>query len=112
MFDEPVDFHEMLKARKDSAAETIHEISIDDVRALVDKLFPDVSHPWHEICNKFIDEHKAERILQGETSDGVGFIYCPNVNRGIWYEFVGKARGVGIISERSLAALKEITSAV
>ena len=110
MFDEPIDFSATLKARRESASETVHEISADDLRALADKLFPDTSHPWFETIHKFVEEHKTERLLQGETSDGYGFVYCPNVNRGLWYQFQDKVRGVGRLSEHSLATLKEITA--
>ena len=57
---------------------------------------------------KFIDEHRSERALQGETSDGISFIYYPESNRGIWYQYQDRTVGVGILGEPALQVLSEI----
>ena len=79
-----------------------------ELRALITKLFPDETHPWKESFTSFIDEHLGETALQGETSDGISFVYYPTSNRGIWYQYQNSLRGVGLLGETSLRVLSEI----
>lgn len=108
MNSEPINFAELLTQRKASAEKTLHEISEVELRALIAKLFPDATHPWKESFTSFIDEHLSETALQGETSDGISFVYYPTSNRGIWYQYQNRLRGVGLLGETSLRVLSEI----
>lgn len=108
MNSEPINFAELLTQRKASAEKTLHEISEVELRALIAKLFPDATHPWKESFTRFIDEHLSETALQGETSDGISFVYYPTSNRGIWYQYQNRLRGVGLLGETSLRVLSEI----
>ena len=108
MNSEPSNFAELLAQRKASAQETLREISNEELRALIAKLFPDGTHPWAESFASFINEHQKERALQGETSDGISFVYYPETNLGIWYQYQNGLRGVGLLSERNLRMLSEI----
>jgi len=111
MFDlptEPINFSDILEKRKESARNTIHEASVDEIRTLVTELYPDGNHPFVEIFSKFIEEHRSERIFRGQTSDGIGFVYYPKSNTGIWYQYVGKVPGVGRLGPNGLKALAEI----
>lgn len=98
----------LLTERRESAAETLRPISQEDLKALAAKLFPDESHPWGPVFQKFITDHPLEEALQGEVEDGIAFIYYPITRRGIWYQFSGGVKGVGPLAERSLQALSEI----
>lgn len=108
MNSEPINFAELLTQRKASAEKTLHEISEVELRALIAKLFPDATHPWKESFTSFIDEHLSETALQGETSDGISFVYYPTSNRGILYQYQNRLRGVGLLGETSLRVLSEI----
>ena len=55
-----------------------------------------------------INEHQKERALQGETSDGISFVYYPETNLGVWNQYQNGLRGVGLLSERNLGMLSEI----
>ena len=108
--DEPSNFAERLIQRKESARQTLHEASSEELRSLVRELFPDGAHPWAAPFSQFIEEHRSERAVRGKTSDGINFVYYQNVNRGIWYEYTGKAFAVGLLGQTSLRLLCEITS--
>jgi hypothetical protein len=108
MNSEPTNFAELLAQRRASAQETLREVSNEELRALIAKLFPDGTHPWSESFTNFIDEHQSERALQGETSDGISFVYYQKTNRGIWYQYQNSLRGVGLLGETSLRVLSEI----
>jgi hypothetical protein len=107
---EPSGLAEKLKQRKESARQTLRQTSCEELRALVQELFPDGSHPWAEPMSQFIEEHQAETAIRGETSDGIAFVYYPRSNRGIWYECSGKELGVGMLGPTDLKLLAEIVS--
>ena len=108
MNSEPINFAELLAQRRASAEETLHEISKEELSALIPKLFPDGTHPWAESFANFIAEHGSESALQGETSDGITFVYYPKSNRGIWYQYKNRLVGVGLLGQTSLRVLSEI----
>jgi hypothetical protein len=105
---EPTNFSDVLANRKESARNTLRAASADEIRALVTELYPDGTHPFVEIFSKFIDEHRSEPIFRGETSDGIGFVYYPQSNNGIWYRYTGKLASVGRLGPNGLKALSEI----
>jgi hypothetical protein len=112
MFSEPPSFSETLVRRKESARHTLRSASPKELHALIGELFPDVpdgTHPFAEAFSKFIDEHRSESAIRGETSDGIAFVYYPRSNRGMWYKYAGSmVQGVGLLGENSLKALSEI----
>jgi len=111
MFDlptEPTSFADTLAQRKESARKTIHETSAAEVHTLVTELYPDGTHPLAEIFFKFIEEHRSERVFRGEASGGIGFVYYPKSNNGIWYKYEGKLASVGRLGPHALKALAEI----
>ncbi|MFY9983387.1 MAG: hypothetical protein WAM44_02840 [Chthoniobacterales bacterium] len=105
---EPTNFADVLARRKQSARNTLRETSADEIRKLVTELYPDGTHPLVEVFSKFIDEHRSERIFRGETSDGIGFVYYPKSNNGIWYRYTGNLASVGRLGPNGLKALSEI----
>lgn len=105
---EPSGFKEKLTKRKESARQTLREASCEELRALVLELFPDGTHPWAVPFSQFIEEHRTEPAVRGETSDGFAFVYYPRSKRGIWYEHTGKDLGVGLLGQTALKVLSEI----
>ena len=109
---DPLSFADRLSQRKESARRTLREASAEELRALDAELFPDKTHPFAESFSRFIEEHRSERAVRGETSDGIAFVYYPGPNRGVWYQYKGKGDlvGVGLLGATSLKALSEITA--
>jgi hypothetical protein len=107
---EPSTFAETLARRKESARRTIRDVSIGELRALVLELFPDGAHPFIQPMSQFIEEHRTERALRGETSDGISFIYYPQSAKGIWYQYAGNLPSVGLLGPTSLKTLAEIVA--
>jgi hypothetical protein len=104
------DFAEKIAERKKAARQTIRPTSNEELLALGRELFPDGSHPWAETFSQFVEEHKAEPALRGETFEGIAFVYYPRSNRGIWYQRIGEATSVGLLDETDLKMLSEIVS--
>ena len=109
MFSEPPSFSETLAQRKESARHTLRSASPQELHALITELFPDQTHPFAKAFSNFVDEHRSESAIRGETSDGIAFVYYPRSNRGMWYKYAGSmVQGVGLLGENSLKALSEI----
>jgi len=107
MISEP-DFATILAERRAAAEKTLHPISLEELRALATKLFPDEQHPWAAVFAKFIEEHPLEEALQGEVPEGVAFVYYPVTHRGLWYKCEEGVKGIGPLSENSLKVLSQI----
>jgi hypothetical protein len=110
MTTEPLNFADTLGQRKEAARRTLRQASIEDLRALAVELFAERAHPFAEPFSQFIEEHRSETAVRGESSDGISFVYYPRANRGIWYTFTGKRLSVGLLGKNSLKALSEISS--
>ena len=109
MFSEPPSFSETLAQRKEAARNTLRRASSPELHALITEFFPDGTGPFAEAFTNFIDEHRSETAVQGEASDGVGFVYYPRADRGMWYKYDrGTLLGVGVIGENSRKALSEL----
>jgi hypothetical protein len=106
----PSDFAEKLTQRKEAARQTLRPTSNEELHALGQQLFPDGTHPWAATFSQFVEEHKAEPALRGETFEGIGFVYYPRSNRGIWYQTVGEAYAVGLLDENQLKILSEVAT--
>ena len=109
---DPLSFAETLAQRKESARQTLRAASPEELHGLIVELFPDATHPFEEPFKRFIEEHRLERAVRGETNDGIGFVYYPVSNRGIWFQHKGAGNlvGVGLLGVTSLKALSEITA--
>ena len=103
-------FAEKLIQRKEAARKTLRPTSNEELHTLGHELFPDGSHPWAATFSQFVEEHKAEPAFRGETFEGIGFVYYPRSNRGVWYEKIGEAYAVGLLDENELKLLAEIVS--
>jgi carboxylesterase type B len=107
---DPAGFAENLALRKESARRTLRAASTEDLRALVGELFSDTVHPFYEPFSNFIEEHRSETAVRGETSDGIAFVYYPRSNQGMWYMYTGQRLSVGLLGTNSLKALYELTA--
>ena len=107
---DPAGFAENLALRKESARHTLRTASGEDLRALVEELFAGTVHPFYEPFSKFIEEHRTETAVRGETSDGIAFVYYPRTNRGMWYTHSGKRLSVGLLGTNGLKALSELSA--
>jgi hypothetical protein len=106
---DPAGFAENLMLRKESARRTLRTASNEELRALVAQLFADTVHPFYEPFAQFIEEHRSETAVRGETSDDIAFVYYPRTDRGMWYKYTGKRLSVGLLGTNSLKVLAEIT---
>ncbi len=102
---ENLDFESLSDERRKAIKESIKEISVAELKALGEKLFPFVEHPWREVYFNFIAEHPSSTYYHATTAENIHVIYCHEVNKGMWF-LPGSGRGP--LQQRSLEALKAI----
>lgn len=98
---------ELNEARRQSIADTIHPIGVEELKSLGDALFPQVDHPWREKFLGFLTENAGATFHHATTHDRIHIIYCGAKDKGMWF-MPGSA--VGPLQEKGLKALKEIVS--
>lgn len=100
---------ELNEARRQSVAETIHPISLEELKSLADALFPQVDHPWREKLLGFLAANAGATFHHATTHDRIHIIYCGAKNKGIWFT---PGSGVGPLQEKGLKALEQIVSGI
>lgn len=102
---ENCDIHSILKERREAVEKSIKLIDFHEVEALRDSIFDDVTHPWLETFDRFLEENKGCTYYHAYTDDLVHVLYCRSKETGIWFI---PGVGIGIIQPNALAALKGI----
>ena len=80
-----VNMEEITKARRKAIAESIRTISVEELKALGEQLFPFVSDPWRDKYFAFLKENPGATFHHATAHDGVQIIYCNTENKGIWF---------------------------
>lgn len=93
------------ESRRQAIAATIQPATLEELRAMGERLFPFLDHPWRRQYFEFLDEHPNSKYFRASTDDGVGILYCQEHNRGIWFI---PGSGIGILQETGLNALSDI----
>jgi hypothetical protein len=96
---------EITKARRKAIAESIRTISAEELKALGEKLFPGVDHPWREKFFAFINENPGATFYHATTHDSVQIIYCHAKDKGMWFL---PGSGMGPMQPNGLGILKQI----
>ena len=99
---------DLTDARRKAIAESIHPISVEELKALGEGLFPTHDHPWREKFFGFISENAGATFHHATTHDRVHIIYCRDKDRGMWFL---PGLGMGPIQPKGLAILKQIVEA-
>jgi hypothetical protein len=102
---ENFDLEGIMRDRRHAVAESIHQISVPELKILAETLFPDVTHPWYEKYLEFIEQNQGEVFYHGTTEERIHLLYCHSKERGIWF-IIGV--GIGILQENELKTMREI----
>jgi hypothetical protein len=105
MESENLDVESITEARRKAIEQTVEPIGIDELKALGEKVFPSMDHPWRETFFRFLEENSGSTFYHATTNDQVEVIYCPDKERGMWFLRKG---GAGPLQARGLGILKEI----
>lgn len=102
---ENLNMDDITEARGKAIAETIKTISVEELKALCEALFPYIDHPWREKVFTFINENAGATFHHAVTHDRVHVIYCHDKDRGMWFL---PGSGMGPMQPKGLKILKEI----
>ena len=89
---ENLNMEELTDERRQAIENSIRTISLDELKALGDKLFPFLDHPWREKYYSFLTENANCTFHHATTRDGIHFVYCQEKDQGIWF-LPGSGRG-------------------
>jgi hypothetical protein len=96
---------EITKARRKAIAGSIRTISVEEVKALGERLFPFVDDLWREKFFDFINANSGAMFHHATTHDGVQIIYCHAREKGMWFV---SGTGMGPMQPKGLGILKQI----
>ena len=100
-----INMEEITKARRKAIAESIRTITTEELKALGEKLFHGVDHPWREKFFAFITENSGATFHHATTHDHVQIIYCHAKDKGMWFL---PGSGMGPMQPKGLGMLKQI----
>jgi hypothetical protein len=103
------DIDNLTDARRKAIEESIHTISVEELKKLTEGLFPSADHPWRETVFRFIDENSDATFHHAVTHDRIHIIYCGAKDRGMWFR---PGSAVGPLQPKGLAILKDIARRV
>jgi hypothetical protein len=98
---------ELAESRREALRDSVHTISIEELRSLGEGLFPYAEHPWREKFFRFLDENAGATFHHAVTSDAVHVVYCAAQEKGVWFI---PGSGIGPLQQKGLHVMKEITS--
>jgi hypothetical protein len=102
---ETVNLEEITEARRKAVAASIRTITIEELKALGEQLFPVAGDGWRENYFTFLDQNPGATFHHGAAHDGVQFIYCLAKDKGLWFK---PGSGMGPMQARGRAIFKQI----
>lgn len=102
---ENLDMESITEARRKAFAESIHKVTVEQLKELGEQLFPFLDHPWRETYFNFISENSDATFYHAVTPDRIHVIYCHEKEKGMWF-MPGKAKGP--LQPKGLRIFKEI----
>ena len=105
MTPENLNMEEITESRRKAIAGSIRAISTEELKALGERLFPLVDHPWREKFFGIIAENPGATFHHATTHDNVQIIYCHAKEKGMWFL---PGTGMGPMQSKGLGILKQI----
>src|SRR5258708_40042672 len=102
---ETINMEEITKARRKAIAESIRTISIEELKAQGEQLFPLMDNPWREKFFGFITENAGATFHHATTHDRVQISYCYAKGKGMW---VVPETGLGPMQPNGPGVLQQI----
>jgi hypothetical protein len=96
---------EINDSRRKAIEESIHAISVEELKKLGESLFPHMEHPWRDKFFTFLSENPDAAYYHATTRDRIHFIYCSSKERGFWFL---PGSGLGPLQARGLGILKQV----
>ncbi len=103
-FDKFVDIDKIDDDRRKNVIKSIRIINVEELNKLAEEIFQSPDDPWKQTLLQLIAENPAATFYQAEAGQGVIFLYCLDVNKGLWFL---SGSGMGPLSARAREMMKE-----
>jgi hypothetical protein len=107
MLPDNLDMNSLSDARRKAVEKSIRSLNAEDLKSLIDEIFPYYDDPWRQRFTDFIQENSGSAFYHATTQDPVHILYCSTKEKGIWFL---PGSGVGMLQERALKMLKEVAA--
>ena len=65
--------------------QSLHTISVAELKALTDELFPYTDHPWFEKFSEVISDPTSGTFHHAVVDDYIHVLYCQGKDIGLWF---------------------------
>jgi hypothetical protein len=96
------------KERRKAITKSIRVISVEELKKLGEEIFDDPGRPWRETFVQFIAENPGATFHHASAGEGVIFLYCHDIDKGLWYL---PGSGLGPLSVGGRQIMKEAIEA-
>jgi hypothetical protein len=94
--------------RRKAIAKSIRPISVEELKKLGEEIFDDPGRPWRQTFLQLIAENPGATFYQADAGEGVIFLYCRDVDKGLWYL---PGSGIGPLSQGGRQLMKKAIAA-
>lgn len=105
---ENLNIQECMESRRLAITDSLRTISVAEVNALTDELFPHANHPWREEFITVINDPTSGTLHHAMADERMHILYCHNKNIGLWFIPTG---GMGPLQSSHLGIMKGIIEA-
>jgi hypothetical protein len=94
--------------RRQAITKSIRIISVEELKKLGEEIFDSPDRPWRQTFLRLIEENPGGTFHHADAGEGVIFLYCRDVDKGLWYL---PGSGLGPLSEAGQQMMKEAIAA-
>lgn len=76
---------EITEARRAAIEASIRSLSLKEMTALGETLFPSPDDPWRQTFFDFLAHHPHGSFYHAQAGDGVEILYCHEQDKGLWF---------------------------
>jgi hypothetical protein len=108
MQNEELNVKEVIQSRRDTVEESLHTVSVAELKALTDELFPSIDHPWLEKFSQVVNDPASGPFHHAFADDHVHVLYCRDKEIGMWFI---RGIGKGPLRPEELKMMRQIVEA-
>jgi hypothetical protein len=106
-FDQFVNIDRIDDERRKSVTDSIRVINVEELKKLADEIFHSPDDPWRQTLLQLVAENPGGRFYHADAGQGVVFLYCRDVDKGLWYL---SGTGMGPLSARARQMMNEASA--
>jgi hypothetical protein len=105
---EPFNINALMESRRQAVAESLHKISVEELKALTEEIFPYVDHPWLGKFLEVVNDPASGTLYHAMADDHIHVFYCHDKDIGMWFHRGG---GKGPLQPEELKIMREVLEA-